>query len=605
MNQNKKEKQSKNHKMALIISCTVVLCLTLAYTGLCISANATDRIFPRTSVAGVSVGGMTLEEAAQRLKEESLSADQGILFEVRDENKTVPIRIPSSCVEIDAETSAARALSVGQDAVLFKKGFLYLSGKNVEPSYLATEDLDMILDDMDQKIGESVQESRYTVTDTELELVKGTPGRLANRDNVKEQVLSLLGKGETVSGTETTPQFTVTLEETLPAPLDLQAVYDDVHVAMQNASVNAANNEMQMDVTGISFDVEAAKTAFESLAAGANCKIPLVITKPEVTIQQLEGVLYRDLLGAATSNIGGSSNRLSNVKRAAIACDGQVLMPGETFSYNGIVGRRTSERGYLPAPAYVAGATVSEVGGGICQVSSTLYLATLRSNLEIVERYNHGYTVKYVPDGMDATVYYGSKDYQFKNNSKFPIKIAANVSDRTLSVSIYGTKTDHLTVKMEGVQLSQSSFKTVYEVNQSLSAGKTIVSVTPYSGCKVEVYRCIYADGNLVSRNRESVNVYKSRDKVIQVSPVDAGKYGLSGGTKPAEPSKPKEPVKPTKPTKPAEPVKPVKPAEPTQPVEPVKPPEQSIEPTPPPVTPEQPTEPVPPTPDVATTPAT
>ena len=147
---------------------------------------------------------------------------------------------------------------------------------------------------------------------------------------------------------------------------------------------------------------------------------------------------YQDVLGSCNTEIAGSQNRVSNIALAAKLFNGTVLMPGEEFSYNGVVGSRTSDKGFLPAPAYVSGESVQEIGGGVCQGSSTIYLATLRANLEIVERYNHGYIASYVPHGMDATVYYGVKDFRFRNDTPFPIKVTGSVSGRTLSVNKIG-----------------------------------------------------------------------------------------------------------------------------------------------------------------------
>ena len=175
-------------------------------------------------------------------------------------------------------------------------------------------------------------------------------------------------------------------------------------------------------------------------------------------------------------------------------------MPGEEFYYNGVVGRRTAARGFLPAPAYVGGETVQETGGGVCQGSSTVYLAALRSNLEIVERYPHGYITRYVPDGMDATVYYGAKDFRFRNN---------------------------ITVEMTNQTVGTTGYKTVYKVDSSLPAGSTRVSVTPYAGYTVKVYRNLYENGKLKDTKLESTSVYRSRDKVVLVSPEDAAQYGL------------------------------------------------------------------------------
>ena len=138
----------------------------------------------------------------------------------------------------------------------------------------------------------------------------------------------------------------------------------------------------------------------DSAAPGDTLEIPAVIEYPAVTAEQLKPVLFRDLLGSYTTHVGGSAARISNVKLASASVNGTVLNSGDIFDYNGVVGQRTTARGYQPAPAYVQGETVDEIGGGVCQPSSTLYLATLKSNLEIVERYAHRYVPAYIPKGM-------------------------------------------------------------------------------------------------------------------------------------------------------------------------------------------------------------
>ncbi len=123
--------------------------------------------------------------------------------------------------------------------------------------------------------------------------------------------------------------------------------------------------------------------------------------------------------------MSGPENRRTNIRLAAAAVDGTILMPGETFSYNKIVGERTAAKGYKPATVYGAAWTKQELGGGICQLASALYYCTLYSNLEVVYRTNHRFAVTYVPHGLDATVAWGSIDYKFKNSTDYPIRISA------------------------------------------------------------------------------------------------------------------------------------------------------------------------------------
>lgn len=204
-----------------------------------------------------------------------------------------------------------------------------------------------------------------------------------------------------------------------------------------------------MDQPGVSFDAAQAQTVFDGLDWGQSQEIPLEITQPETTVADLTPQLYQDVLGSCTTNISGSANRVRNIQLAAQYFSGTVLMPGRNSPTTVFVGRAAPRPGaFLPAPAYVGRRDGAGDGGRCLPGSSTVYLAALRSNLEIVERYPHGYITRYVPDGMDATVYYGAKDFRFRNNTPFPIQVVGSVSGRSLTVSILGTKSDNLTVEM-------------------------------------------------------------------------------------------------------------------------------------------------------------
>ena len=140
-------------------------------------------------------------------------------------------------------------------------------------------------------------------------------------------------------------------------------------------------------MVGISFDKDAARKKLDAAADGEEVSFDLVYTEPELSKETLQAYLFRDTLGSFSTNVGGTDARKGNVAKAAENCNGTILMPGEEFSFNNVVGQRTIENGFQAAPSYVNGESVDEVGGGICQVSSTLYDACLYANLEIAERH--------------------------------------------------------------------------------------------------------------------------------------------------------------------------------------------------------------------------
>ena len=287
--------------------------------------------------------------------------------------------------------------------------------------------------------------------------------------------------------------------------------------------------------------------------------------------EELEQVLFRDVLGEAKTHVSGSAGRIGNVKLSAQIINGLVLNSGETFSYNGSVGKRTADRGFKPAPAYVKGETVDEIGGGICQTSSTLYLACLLSNLEITERYAHRYVPAYIAWGMDATVSWGGPDYKFTNNTLYPVKIVTKYEKGYLTVQILGTNVDGTYVKMSNEVLSKTPWETIYQEDPTMAPGSPdVVKVTPYTGYKVNSYQTIYdKDGKVIDSHFEASSNYKVRNKVILQAP--AAQPGSGTAEIPAvTPNTPSDTPVPMEPTVPAEPAaSPGLPVEPEIPAEP------------------------------------
>jgi vancomycin resistance protein YoaR len=287
-----------------------------------------------------------------------------------------------------------------------------------------------------------------------------------------------------------------------------------------------------------------------------------------VTADVLKEVMFRDVLGETRTHVSGTAARINNVKLSAATINGYVMNSGDVFSYNEAVGQRTAARGYEAAPAYIRGETVDEIGGGICQTSSTLYLACLLGDLEITERYAHRYVPAYIPWGMDATVSWGGPDYKFTNNTDYPIKIVTEYSKNYLTVRILGTNVDGRYAKMTNEELSSTPWVTVYEEDPTLAPGTPeTVKTTPYTGYKVKTYHTIYdKDGNVIDSHYEATSDYKVRNKVIVRAPAPAAPVAPVVPT--VNPGEIYEeiPVTPTVPEVPMEPEVPAGPIEPELP---------------------------------------
>lgn len=209
---------------------------------------------------------------------------------------------------------------------------------------------------------------------------------------------------------------------------------------------------------------------------------------PNVTTNMIGTEAFPDLLSSYSTNYAASNrNRTTNLILAANKINGTVIMPGETFSYNKVVGARTIAAGYKEAPIYVSGEVVDGVGGGICQITTTLYNAVVYANLEIVQRTNHQFVPSYAPASRDATVVYGSIDFQFKNNRAYPIKLVCSVSGGVATFQIFGLRQE------DDCEVEISAYVT----------GKTSTAI--YS----EAYKILKRDGNVVGSELLSKDTYK------------------------------------------------------------------------------------------------
>ncbi|AOT71220.1 VanW family protein [Geosporobacter ferrireducens] len=212
---------------------------------------------------------------------------------------------------------------------------------------------------------------------------------------------------------------------------------------------------------------------------------------------------------------GGKLERSSNIRLATSFIDGKILAPGEVFSFNEVVGRRTAARGFKEAGIYVNGRLDTGIGGGICQVSTTLYNAVLLTDLEIVERSSHSLTVPYVPLSRDAAIDWGSKDLKFKNNTDAYIYIRAAAGKNSVTFDLFSTKTGK-EVKLTSTVLGKIDPTIKYEEDAALEVGKEVVKEKGQIGYRSQLVKTVYQDGKVISSEVVSVDRYLAVPKVIK-----------------------------------------------------------------------------------------
>ena len=543
--------------------------LVLAYVGLCAYAGSLNTFYPNYHINGIAVGGMTVDQASRALAAEL--PEQAISLHCGDD----PVKLgwPSDSLppvtlgelgytEERCGAIAQRLFDQQKSLGFFSRGGRFLSAQfSSSGDTVSDEDMDATVfqervTQLAQELALEPQDTTYSIGENSISITKAVNGRSVKEDALADALMHAIR----TYGTQGELIAYISFAHFNPWNLTAQAIHDEVAAEMKNAGYDPETKSITPERLGAEFDVDAAQKALDAAAPGETVEIPAVIEHPKVTAEELKAVLFRDVLGEARTKVGGTAARKSNVKLSASSINDLVLNAGDVFSYNESVGQRTAANGYQPAPAYVKGETVDEIGGGICQTSSTLYLACLRGNLEITERHAHRYIPAYIAAGMDATVSWGGPDYQFTNNTDYPIKIVTSYEGGYLTVKLLGTNVTGITARMTNEKLSTTDFQVVYEDDPTLAPGTEQVKTTPYTGSKWKTYRHLYdANGKLISTTYEDTSDYKARNKVILKGPAAAASTepdvpAVNPGTPETPPASTETPAEtPTVPETPAE----------------------------------------------------
>lgn len=304
-----------------------------------------------------------------------------------------------------------------------------------------------------------------------------------------------------------------------------QNVAEQVDTAPVNASLKSFNLEtyafeFEPHQVGYSLNREALSRDIRTAlsAGGGNVTLQVETVQPQFTQENVSSQ-YGMIASAVTNASSSSSNRISNIRLALNTINGVWLDPGESFSFNEVVGQRTTERGYKTAGAYVNGKVVDEVGGGICQVSTTLFNAVVKADLKITKRSAHSMTVSYVDIGKDAAVDWGNKDLCFTNTSDDRVYICGYVDDdKRVRVGVFGRLLENgVTITVEGQKTGTNKFKTEKQMNFSMASGKTKVIQQGKDGYTATTYKVWWdSNGNEIKREQLCKSNYNSTPEIIE-----------------------------------------------------------------------------------------
>ena len=520
----KQEKKRSRAPILIAVLCAVLLAL---YCALCAFGGSGDTLRDGTTVNGINIGGMTKEQAVSALTEQlaGTTSVEGTDYSAIDVVPDIPDAQTytvdlSGCLSFDVTDTVEQAWAHDHGGMFLSRGIRFLTtlggGKSyhVAPQAADAAQVRSALAATGILTLNTTTQTTYALTDTTLDFTMGVSGVSVDENALIQKILDNTAKGDYSS-------ITCEMVSADPDPIDIQAIHDALYAEPANATLEVADDgsyTVTDSVQGIDFDVAGAQSILSAAQPGETVSVPLNRQDPAIDTATLKANLFKDVLGEYTTSVSGTADRRSNVQLAAQKCSGTILLPGEVFAYNQVVGQRTEAAGFKKAGAYSNGETVQELGGGVCQDSSTLYCAALYANLEIVERHNHSYVSSYVPIGMDATVSWGGPDFQFRNNTDYPIKVVASYANSKVTFQIVGTKTDDYSVKITTETISTTA-PTVQEVpDDTLEAGTTQVADKGHTGYKVQSYRHVYdASGNVVYEGKESLSSYKMTPKVIHV----------------------------------------------------------------------------------------
>ncbi|MBQ4629692.1 MAG: VanW family protein [Clostridia bacterium] len=514
-----KEKRKINKKLWVIIGIAIAILAIVGGVFAYYAINAsTDKIFDGVYVGEVHLGGLTESEATKLLAKKFPTGE--INVRLRCEDKEFDIYGSQVDLKADYSSSAKAAAKLGKNGSIFKKisTMNKLKDNHRKVPLTFTCDTNML----GYAINENLQEMIVDVTQYSVEIGENSLIVTNGKDGKGVNVATVMTKiSEAYMNGTINEVIDIKIEQIEADSIDPDLFYKEYNREAVDAVLNrdGENYTIEPEVIGIKLDrTETERILKENADNSEPYEIPAQIMYPEVTKEDLEAEFTDCIIATYRSDYSTSSaNRKENIRLASSAINGKILNPGEVFSYNDVVGPRTEAAGYKMAHVYSGGKTVDGIGGGICQVSSTLYNAVVFADLEIVYRTNHSMPVSYVPLGRDATVSYGTIDFKFKNNKPTPVKIEIIADGTYVTVNIYGRKSYIKDISIETTVTGSIAYTTTEIEDDTMYEDETKVEQTGSNGTTVEAYKVVKENGVVISRTLLCKSSYIPTAKIVRV----------------------------------------------------------------------------------------
>ncbi len=490
-----------------------------------------SNIFTKgVKIRNIDVSELTLDEAREKI---NASVNSELVPEIElhyGEEYKITLSPEQIEYKYNVEEALLKGYDIGRSGNIFVNNYTLLLTpffeKNININYMYNEEfLNNFIDDINSKMPGIVVEPNYYIEEDELIISKGKDGIQIDKEKLKGMILESISSRDIneVVKEDYKQIIDIPVVDVKSASIDIDKIYSEIRREPQDAYYETEPYKIYADVDGIDFNIsiDEAKNIIASEDKD-EYTIPLKITKAGKTINDLGTEAFPYLISEFSTKYDASNkNRSTNLAIAAEKINGKVLMPGEEFSFNKVVGKRTVEDGYRDAKIYADGGVVDGLAGGICQISSTLYNAVLLANLEIVERRNHSYTTSYVAAGRDATVVYGAIDFRFRNSRSYPIKIEASVKNGIAEFKMHGMPEENeYEIRILPVTTQSIPYGTSYVDDPTLAPGRQVVVQAGHAGYKVTTSIEKRLNGAVVSKEVISNDTYNPMKTIIRRGPV-------------------------------------------------------------------------------------
>lgn len=509
-------KRNKLNKNTKVIKIGILLLLILFISVIFSILNiGNDKIIKGVKIGNVDVSDLSMEEATNKVntyyKEKTLS-DINVEYEEMQEIINIEQLNPS----IDIDKIVKKAMLIGKSGNIIKDNyqilFTLVFKNNLKYDVkLDEKEINKKIEELNSKLPGALQKTNYYIEDENLIIIKGKKGIEINKEEFIKKINETIKKEE--------KRFEIPVENSVPEEIDIEKIYKEIYKEAKNAYIEENPTQVHAQVNGVDFAISLEQAKQIISEEKEEYVIPLKITIPEITLDDLSKEAFPQILGTFTTTYSASNeNRETNLKLSSEKINGTIIMPGEIFSYNKIVGERTIAKGYKEAAVYSGGKVINGIGGGICQLSSTLYNAVVYANLEIVSRSNHMFLTSYVTAGRDATVSWGTLDFSFKNTRKYPIKVVSIVKNGLVTVEIQGLKEEkEYEVVIENKVTEVIPYQVKYVKDDKLEEGETQIVQYGANGAKSITYKVLKYNGNVVSREILSTDTYSALERIIKI----------------------------------------------------------------------------------------